>query len=221
MKSRDQLHLEKAYEKVMHNIFLIEGVSYGPVYHGTSKDFSQFDNNKSNFRGTIYFTDHKPFAREFATNEMGAGDSRNGYIITAKLDIKKPFDPSNQQHRQTLAPYIEKAIKEKYKDSTTGASFVVPPPLNNPKNNKPINTLQDAVEYIFWRIEHLSWRYIESEPIINAIKQQGFDAIMTQERGAKNIAVFDPKKIQIIEKESVSPSKDKTNPPKDDTIKFE
>ena len=32
------------------------------VYHGSVQDFETFDTNKSNFRGTIYFTTDKNFA---------------------------------------------------------------------------------------------------------------------------------------------------------------
>lgn len=172
----------------------------GPVYHGTQKDFDNFDPNKSNFHGTIYFTDKPEFAKMFATNQGFQGETSKGNVFTACLNIKNPFNPQNKDHRKLLIPIIKKSIEDKYKDTTTGADFNIPPTLNNPKTNQPVQNTQDAIEHILWRIENKSWRFIESKPIIDFIKQQGFDSIITQERGANNIAVFDPKNIQVLDK---------------------
>ena len=177
----------------------------GPVYHGTQKDFEGFDPNVSNFYGTIYFTDNKNLAHAFATGEGFAGDPTKGHIYKACLDVKKPFDPNNQDHVKLLIPTIKKSIREKYKDTVTGADFNIPNTLTNPKTKLPVQSIEDALENILWRIENKSWRFIESKPILDFIKKIGFDAIITMERGAKNIAIFDPNKIHILDKQQAIP----------------
>ena len=178
---------------------------FGPVYHGTQKDFDNFDPSKSNYYGTIYFTDNPQFAHKFATNQGFQGDQTKGNVFTACLDAKKPFNPQDEQHRNMLIPIIKQNVETKFKDPVTGANFHIPPTLSNPKTNQPVQTADDAVEHILWRIENKSWRFIESKPIIDYIKKMGFDSILTQEIGANNIAVFDPKQIKILNKNQTAP----------------
>jgi len=182
---------------------------FGPVYHGTQKDFDNFDPGKSNYYGTIYFTDDPKFAHMFATGEGFAGETSKGNVFTACLNAKNPFKPQDEKHRLILVPAIKKAIENKYKDPVTGANFNISPTLNNPKTNQPVQTIEDAIEHILWRIENKSWRFVESKPIIDFIKKQGFDSIMTKERGASNIAVFDPKQIKILKKDQAQPSQER------------
>ena len=178
---------------------------FGPVYHGTQKDFDNFDPGKSNYYGTIYFTDNPQFAHNFATGQGFSGDETKGNVFTACLDAKNPFNPQNEQHRNMLIPIIKQSVESKYKDPVTGANFHIPPTLSNPKTNQPVQNTDDAIQHILWRIENKSWRFIESKPIIDYIKKMGFDSIMTKETGANNIAVFNPNQIKILNKNQAIP----------------
>lgn len=167
------------------------------VYHGSGQDFDTFDTNKSNFRGTIYFTTDKNFAIEFTKDREGG----KPIIYHCKLNIKKPFDPEKQENLDLLRPIIAELIQSKYKDPITYATFLIPNSIYVDGNEIQNPSLEQTIDWYLWRIKHGSWRILEGEKILNTIKENGFDALITKERGAKNIAVFDPKKIQIVKKE--------------------
>jgi len=147
----------------------------------------------------------KKITHNFATGQGFSGDETKGHVFTACLDAKNPFNPQNKDHREMLIPIIKQNVEAKYKDEATGANFNISPTLTNPKTKQPVQTTDDAVDHILWRIENKSWRFVESKPIIDYIKKMGFDSILTQETGANNIAVFDPKQIKILNKKQAVP----------------
>ncbi len=175
------------------------------VYHGSGKDFDKFDDKMSNFRGLIYFTLDKNFAKEFAKGRK----TGKSIIYHCKLHVKKDkvFDYANTESLNELKPIIKELIKDKYKDPITNASFIIPnwklsfdgKEIENP-------TIDDAVDWYLWRIKNGSWRILEGEKILNFIKEKEYEALLTVEGGTKNIAVFNPEKIQILEKEYLDPN---------------
>lgn len=171
------------------------------VYHGSHKNFDSFDSGKSNYRGTIYFTTSEHFARAFASDD---DDKPVGFIYHCRLSVNNPFDPTREDHRDALRPIMRDLIEQGFKDPLTGASFSIPKfPISPNGVEIPEPNLEDAVDWYLWRIKNGSWRILEGERVLNHIRENGFDALLTEERGAQNIAVFDPRKIQIIKKENL------------------
>ena len=167
------------------------------VYHGTVQDFDSFSTSKSNFRGTIYFTTDKNFAIEFAKDREGL----KPIVYHCKLNINNVFDPEKQENLDLIKPIIAELVQEKYKDPITGVGFLIPNVIYLDGNEIKNPSLEQTVDWYIWRVKNGSWRILEGEKVLNVIKEKGFDALITKEGGAKNIAVFDPKKIQIIKKE--------------------
>jgi hypothetical protein len=173
------------------------------VYHGSGKDFDKFDKSTSNFRGTIYFTSDKNFAKEFA-EERGTGTS---IVYHCKLSVENVFDYANTESLNELKPVIKELIENKYKDPITGISFRIPSfTLIFDKKKIENPTIDDAVDWYLWRIQNGSWRILEGEKILNFIQKKGYDALLSVERGAQNIAVFNPEKIEILKKEYLDPN---------------
>ena len=82
------------------------------------------------------------------------------------VQAKNPFDYENPRHMQALRNYLPK--RQQYLLDEGGET-----PVGG--NN---------------------WRFIESEPIQNAIKDMGHDSFWSVEHGAKNLGVYNPKAIK-------------------------
>ena len=166
------------------------------VYHGTAapEKIQQFTVERSNFARAIFFTEDYNFAHSFAYEE----GIRDGQVQEQMLNIQNPFDFSNPEHIDELRPIIEQLVIEGYKSENTGITF---------RNNLPTITIgeqeiqnptvQDFVDHYMWRLKHGSWRIIETDRIVDFISQK-HDAIMINERGVKNIAVFSPNQIKVL-----------------------
>ncbi len=114
------------------------------------------------------------------------------------------FDPEDINSLNALKPIIRDLIEKKYKDTVTNASFIIPSgPIYIDGNEITNPSLDDAVNWYLWRIKNGAWRILEGENILNFIRQAGYDAVLTKERGSQNIAVFDPDKVTIVKKEYI------------------
>lgn len=167
-------------------------------YHGSAKKFDTFDKGISNYSGTIYFTESKPFAMQFASDR---GTDKT-YLYTVELYNKKPFDPFNKLERDKLIPVLKDLIEKRYEDKQTGAKFYSKYIVLNGESIQDPDTDQ-SVQYLLWRIENGSWRIIESQPVIDSIRSMGYDSIITIEKGQENVAVFDPSLIKILDIEEI------------------
>jgi hypothetical protein len=58
----------------------------------------------------------------------------------------------------------------------------------------------DSVNFYLWRIKNGAWRIIECEPIINKIKESGYDGFFVIEKGSKNVAIFSEDSIKNFKK---------------------
>jgi hypothetical protein len=87
-------------------------------------------------------------------------------IMPVHVQAKNPFDYENPRHMQALRNYLPK--RQQYLLDEGGET-----PVGG--NN---------------------WRFIESEPIQNAIKDMGHDSFWSVEHGAKNLGVYNPKAIK-------------------------
>ena len=87
-------------------------------------------------------------------------------IMPVHVQAKNPFDYENPRHMQALRNYLPK--RQQYLLDEGGET-----PVGG--NN---------------------WRFIESEPIQNAIMDMGHDSFWSVEHGAKNLGVYNPKAIK-------------------------
>ena len=173
------------------------------VYHATNIDFDKFDVSKSNYRGLIYFTVNKNFAKKYA-DEIVGGD-KPVIMYHCELNVNKVFDPEDIDSLNLLKPIIQDLVKKNYKDSVTGKDYnpsgVSTIFIDGKKITNP--SFDDMVNWNLWLARHGSWRILEGENILNYIKKNGYDALITYELNAQNIAVFDADKVKILKKEYI------------------
>jgi len=167
-------------------------------YHGSAKKFDTFDKSVSNYAGTIYFTESKPFAMQFASDR---GTDKT-YLYSVNLNSKNSFNALDKSEREKLIPVLRDLTEKRYEDKHTGAKFYSRFIVLNGESIENPNTEQ-SIGYLLWRLENGAWRIIESQPVIDAIRSMGYDSIVTIEKGQENIAVFDPSLINILDVEEI------------------
>ena len=162
------------------------------LYHGTANILNgNFDVNKSNTSDTIFLTDSENFANQFSFEDEFRP---NGVTYTVTANLEKTFDSNTDEAIKELEPLIRELVKENYKYKTG---------LNYRTDLQQINigekvienpTQEDFVQHYLWRAKS-NWRLMESPRVIEYLKNKGYDSFTIQERGANNIAVFDPSKV--------------------------
>lgn len=118
-------------------------------------------------RGAIFASPDPKFTNVFAGEDMDRYLA-GGNVRPVYVDAKNPFDYDNPGHVQAVVRYIKK---------------------NDPD-------FADIAESIGEKVETGVYSQIERPLVQNAIRQLGFDGFFVQERGVKNIAVFDPDQIK-------------------------
>lgn len=189
----------------MKHVKLFESISE-KLYHGNRK--GDFPPEKKRFAGAIFLTSNLEFAKDFA----GIGE-RNEFPNGAvwKVELKEKLNLCDPMEIKTMVDLdlkgvIQKMINDKYVDETNGTKFneVAGPGFKgyDPDANKEfdIKDKSESVYHYLWRIKNGAWRIIECNPIMEKIKQSGFDGFSVTERGSKNLAVFNEKSIKSFEK---------------------
>lgn len=175
------------------------------LYHGNRK--GDFPPKRKRFAGAIFLTSNIEFAKDFA-----GFDERDSFPDGAVWEIKlkpgiKICDPTTTDsvNKLDLKSAIQKMIDDRYVDPVNGTQF-----KQVGKGFKgydfetgkefDIEDESQSVYFYLWRIKNGAWRIIECEPIISAIKSNGFDGFEITERGAKNVAIFDESDIENYKK---------------------
>ena len=188
----------------MKHIKLFESISE-KLYHGNRK--GDFPPKRKRFAGAIFLTSNIEFAKDFA-----GFDERDSFPDGAVWEIKlkpgiKICDPTTTDsvNKLDLKSVIQKMIDDRYVDPVNGTQF-----KQVGKGFKgydfetdkefDIEDESQSVYFYLWRIKNGAWRIIECEPIISAIKFNGFDGFEITERGAKNVAIFDESVIEDYKK---------------------
>jgi hypothetical protein len=187
--------------------FLEPSVEKGVMYHGTASNIKQFKNipRKQKFGATpkaeAHFVSFDPYvANQFALKNKKVKDFGNtledsdipnmkvrsgANVMPVHAQVTNPFDIGNKEHLKALKqyfvdnPYAQAHLPEFAKQQQTkiihsGADFA----------HKNAETKED--NYVF----------LESPHVQDAIKKMGHDAFYTYEMGARNLGIFDPKKIK-------------------------
>jgi hypothetical protein len=201
MKSRDQILLEEVYRLVC------EDISSERLYHGNKK--GDFPPDQRRFAGAIFLTSSLNFAKEFATDgEPEKFPNHAVWEVKLKPSLKIFNAQDNKMvNEMDLKSIIQKLIDSKYIDPVNGTKFSEVPldySFNCYDYEKNIEfktkDRSQSVYFYLWRLKHGSWRIIECEPIISAIKSKSYDGFEITETGAKNVAVFDVSSIQTYKK---------------------
>ena len=176
------------------------------LYHGNRK--GDFPPEKKRFAGAIFLTSNLDFAKDFAGfNERE--EFSNGavweVILKPGLKLCNPMEVETMK-KINLKGIIQKMIDDKYVDETNGTKFNEISGSGfkgyNPDEDKEfdIKDKSESVYFYLWRIKNGAWRIIECNPIIEKIKNSGFDGFFVIERGSKNVAIFDEKSIKKFKK---------------------
>jgi hypothetical protein len=186
---------------------LFESINLGyPLYHGNRK--GDFPPKKRRFAGAIFLTTNLEFAKNFA-----GFDERDifpeGAVWEVKIkDSTNLCDPTENSVMQELdlRSIIQKMIDDNYMDPDNGRKFS----SNRGKGYKGFDydkgiefEIEDPSQSVYnylWLIKNGAWQIIECAPIIREIKRSGYDGFVVEERGAKNVAIFDENSIEEFEK---------------------
>ena len=118
-------------------------------------------------RGAVFASPDPKFTNVYAGEDMDRYLS-GGNVRPVYVDAKNPFDYDNPDHVQAVVQYIKK---------------------NDPD-------FADIADSVGEKVVTGVYSQIERPLVQNAIRQLGFDGFFVQERGIKNIAVFDPQQIK-------------------------
>ena len=183
--------------KYIKSFFLFESLNItGPLYHGNRK--GDFPPKRKRFANSIFLTSDIEFAKNFAgfdEKEKFPDGAVWEVQLRNNLNFCNPIDDDTMKELD-LKSVIQKMIDENYVDSTNGKKFTG----NRGKGFKGFdyNTgeefdLEDTSQTVYnylWLIKNGVWQIIECEPIIEKIRDFGYDGFVVEERGAKNIAIF-------------------------------
>ena len=175
------------------------------LYHGNRK--GDFPPKRKRFAGSIFLTTNLEFAKDFAG--MNDGDEfPNGAVwgveLKPGLKICNPMDRKDMIELD-LTTVIQKMIDDKYVDPVNGTKIIeVSKGFKgyDPKTDKEFDITENtqSVYFYLWRIKNGAWRIIETEPVINQIKEKGFDGFVVTEKGSENVAIFSEDSIGVFKK---------------------
>jgi len=183
--------------KHIKSFFLFESLNItGPLYHGNRK--GDFPPKRKRFANSIFLTSDIGFAKNFAGFDEKE-EFPEGAVwevqLRNNLNFCNPTDEDTMKELD-LKSVIQKMIDENYVDSTNGKKFTG----NRGKGFKGFDydkgeefDLEDTSQAVYnylWLIKNGVWQIIECEPIIEKIRDFGYDGFVVEERGAKNIAIF-------------------------------
>jgi hypothetical protein len=166
------------------------------LYHGTGQgDISAFNlpprkkvppgymwgqKGDETYNRGVFLSPDPEMANHFAKRgtKLAEDDAGQYAVYPVRAQIEKPFDYENPEHREMLAQFFQKQYDEWH------------------KGNPEAKRMPDV------SMEHLldnpgiNFQTIESPEMLHAIEKLGFDSFYTSEGKAKNIGVFDPRKIK-------------------------
>jgi hypothetical protein len=189
----------------MKHIALFESFIGEKLYHGNRK--GDFPPEKKRFDGCIFLTSNIEFARDFS----GADDRKefpDGAVweVSLKPDVNlcDPTDPRIAKELN-LKNIIGKMLADGYEDEVNGIKFKsVGSGMRgyDYDNDKEFDTedASDSVYHYLWRIKNGAWRIIECAPILSAIRNKRYGGFYVNERGSKNVAIFDETSIGDFKK---------------------
>lgn len=164
-------------------------------YHGSYSDFDSFKLKKGTFRdlnytNPIFLTSDYEFAKYY---------SKGGIIYTIKLLTDKIFDTSKLPSDLNL--YYYETGKVKNANLThKNYDYDLALKLKNDIESSPEFDDLD-ISRIYNNFVSGDYSYIEDTWFFDWLKKNDFDGCYVWETGTKNVFIFDPNKLEIVNKE--------------------
>lgn len=150
-------------------------------YHGTRRTF---DHIRPNEIGLIHFSTNRLQAAEFAEYPRGFGwkaDNGVGRIIEAHLLVERLFDPLDRATMISLMGQLDVVVAEAEEMSQSPW------------------TRREASKWL----EEGQWQMLELPSVLKAIRSVA-DGLVMFELGCRNVAVFDPAQVRILNPETAA-----------------
>lgn len=186
------------------------------MYHGTSKDFTVFDNKKSNFNSLIFFSESPVFSLEYSLGTHGEYDNKGEYYINGKIldydwedNLIKPkneYLEKTDWERNIYPVYLNvEKLFDGFKNETEKLNFE-----NYLKEKYGMEgyALEDFIEAVDSKNE---FDAKEDEKFVLWAYNNGYDGIAVYESDSndqRNIAVFNSNQIKSINNLNPSKSED-------------
>jgi hypothetical protein len=166
------------------------------LYHGTGQgDISAFNlpprkkvpqgymwgqKGDETYNRGVFLSPDPEMANHFAKRgtKLAEDDAGQYAVYPVRAQIERPFDYENPEHRDMLAQFFQKQYDEWHK--------------GNPEAKRMPDV---SMEHLLDN-PNINFQAIESPEMLHAIEKLGFDSFYTSEGKAKNIGVFDPRKIK-------------------------
>jgi hypothetical protein len=166
------------------------------LYHGTGQgDISAFklppskkvppgymwgQKGDETYNRGVFLSPNPEMANHFAKRgtKLAEDDAGQYAVYPVRAQVERPFDYENPEHREMLAQFFQKQYDDWHKSNPEAKRM---PDVN--------------MEYLLDN-PNMNFQAIESPEMLHAIERLGFDSFYTSEGKAKNIGVFDPRKIK-------------------------
>jgi hypothetical protein len=166
------------------------------LYHGTGQgDISAFKSpprkkvppgymwgqkGDETYNRGVFLSPNPEMANHFAKRgtKLAEDDAGQYAVYPVRAQVERPFDYENPEHREILAQFFQKQYNDWHKANPEAKRM---PDVN--------------MEYLLDN-PNMNFQAIESPEMLHAIERLGFDSFYTSEGKAKNIGVFDPRKIK-------------------------
>ena len=176
--------------------FLEPSKEQGRLYHGTGQgDISAFKQPPSRkvpsgymwgqkgdetYNRGVFLSPDPEMANHFAKRgtKLAEDDAGQYAVYPVRAQIERPFDYENPEHREMLAQFFQKQYDDWHK-------------ANPEAKRMPDVSMEHLLDN-----PGINFQAIESPEMLHAIEKLGFDSFYTSEGKAKNIGVFDPRKIK-------------------------
>ncbi len=173
-------------------------------YHGNRSKYNELPTRVWSPTGgpshevPVFLSPAKKFAELYAKG--------HGYVYTVKAHVHKTFDSENLW--RSGCKYVDDRDeftaegKKFFDDLSEGKIF---PNVDDPTGNS--NPFTDILKSVL----RMDYDTMENGHMVSWLRKNGYDSFLVTGDGEVNLAVFDPKKIEIIETEAVGmPEMDKT-----------
>jgi hypothetical protein len=128
----------------------------------------------------VFLSPDPEMANHFAKRgtKLAEDDAGQYAVYPVRAQIERPFDYENPEHREMLAQFFQKQYDDWHK-------------ANPEAKRMPDVSMEHLLDN-----PGVNFQAIESPEMLHAIEKLGFDSFYTSEGRAKNIGVFDPRKIK-------------------------
>lgn len=166
-------------------------------YHGSYKDFDQFKLKKGTYRdlnymNPIFLTSEYKFANYYSR-------CKNGIIYTVEVLTNKIFDPSKLPSDSNLYYYETGKLKNSnldYKNYDYDLALKLKNDIDSSSEFDDMDTSN-----FYNNLVTGDYSYLEDTWFFDWLKKNNYDGCYVWETGTKNLFVFDPNKLKILNKE--------------------